>query len=120
MRRRVLEPLEIAREIVDAVEDKKAEQIVLLDLRPDSIVADYFVICSAGSLRQLRAVADNVREMIKLKFERLPYSVEGEGESGWILMDYGDVVAHIMSGEQRDYYDLEGLWNEANIVVSIQ
>lgn len=115
-----LEPLTLAREIVNAVEDKKAENILLLDLRPDSIIADFFIICTANSERQIRALADNVREVIKEKFGKLPTNVEGENTSGWVLMDYGDVVAHIMSDEMRRYYDLETLWSTATPLVRIQ
>lgn len=112
--------MEIAREIVDAVTDKKAENILLLDLRPDAIIADFFVLCSAGSDRQIKAIAEHVREIVKTRYNKLPFSVEGEGQSGWVLMDYGDVVVHIFSEEQRSYYDLESLWHRANVVVSIQ
>jgi ribosome-associated protein len=102
------------------VEDKKAEDIILLDLRPDVIIADFFVICNGNSDRQLRALADNVREAVKEKYNRLPFSVEGSPESGWVLMDYGDVVTHLFLEDKRDYYDLEGLWREANVLLSIQ
>jgi ribosome-associated protein len=102
------------------VEDKKAEDIVLLDLRPDAIIADFFIICTGNSERQLRALADNVRENVKEHFGKLPFSVEGAAESGWVLMDYGDVVVHIFQEEKRRYYDLEGLWRSAHVLVSIQ
>ncbi|MGQ9907226.1 MAG: ribosome silencing factor [Candidatus Flexifilum sp.] len=120
LRRRVLETLELAREIVAAAEDKKAEDIVLLDLRPDTIIADFFVICTGDNVRQLRAIADSIREKVKTTAQRLPYSVEGEPDSGWLLMDYGDIVVHIMSAENRRYYDLEGLWKTANVLVRVQ
>jgi len=119
-RRPVLEALEIAREIVAAVEDKKAEDIVLLDLRPNTLIADFFVICTGDNVRQLRAIADNVRQKVKETAQKLPYSVQGEAESGWVLMDYGDIVVHIMTQETRSYYDLEGLWKQANILVRMQ
>ena len=115
-----LDSLELARYIVDVVEDKKAEDIVLLDLRPDAIIADFFIICNGNSERQLRALADNVRESVKESYNKLPFSVEGATESGWILMDYGDIVVHIFLEEKRRYYDLEGLWRSAHVLVSIQ
>jgi ribosome-associated protein len=115
-----LENIELARQIVDALEDKKAENILLLDLRPDAIIADFFVICSANSDRQIKALAENVREVVKTNYEMLPYSVEGESDSGWVLMDYGNVIVHIFSEELRHYYDLESLWRQANVLVSIQ
>jgi ribosome-associated protein len=115
-----LDSLELARYIVDVVEDKKAEDIVLLDLRPDAIIADFFVVCNGNSERQLRALADNVRESVKEQYGKLPFSIEGATESGWILMDYGDIVVHVFLEEKRNYYDLEGLWRSAHVLVSIQ
>lgn len=92
----------------------------MLDLRPDAIIADFFVICTGNSDRQIKALAESVREAIKTKHSRLPVAVEGKGESGWVLMDYGDVLVHIFAEEQREFYDLEGFWREANVLVSIQ
>ena len=115
-----LESIELARFIVDSVEDKKAENIVLLDLRPDAIIADYFIICTGNSDRQLRALADNVREQVKERFSKLPASIEGTPESGWMLMDYGDVVVHLFQEEKRRYYDLEGMWRSAHVLLQIQ
>jgi ribosome-associated protein len=119
-RRRYLDSLELARRIVDVVEDKKAENIVLLDLRPDTVIADFFIICNGLSDRQLKALVEYVREAIKEEYGRLPFATEGTPESGWVLMDYGDVVAHLFMEEKRRYYDLEGLWRTANVLVSIQ
>jgi ribosome-associated protein len=115
-----LDPLELAHDLVDAVESKKAENIVLLDLRPDAIIADFFVICTGNSDRQIRAVAEGVREAIKDKHSKLPVSVEGEAHSGWVLMDYGDVIVHIFGEDEREFYDLEGFWKEANVLLNIQ
>ena len=116
----MLDSLELAHDIVDAVESKKAENIVLLDLRPDAIIADFFVICTGNSDRQIKALADGVREAIKDKYSRLPTSVEGQATSGWVLMDYGDVLVHIFSEDQREFYDLEGFWKQANVLLNIQ
>lgn len=115
-----LESIEIARYVVDVVEDKKAEDILLLDLRPDAIIADYFVICTGNSDRQLRALADGVREQVKEKYAKLPFSVEGKPESGWVLMDYGNIVVHLFQAEKRRYYDLEGMWRSAHVLLQIQ
>jgi ribosome-associated protein len=107
--------------MVNALEDKKAENIVLLDLRPDTIIADFFIICNGTSDRQLKALAEHVRLITKENFQRLPFSVEGTPESGWMLMDYGDIIVHLFRQEEREYYDLEGLWREeANVLLSIQ
>jgi ribosome-associated protein len=116
----MLDSLDLAHDIVDAVESKKAENIVLLDLRPDAIIADFFVICTGNSDRQIKALADGVREAVKEKYSRLPVSVEGKSESGWVLMDYGDVLVHIFGEEEREFYDLEGFWKQANVLLSIQ
>ena len=106
--------------IVDVVEEHKGEDIVLLDLGPDTIIADYFVICTGTGDRQLRALMSYIRDSVKEKTGRLPYAVEGEPASGWMLVDYGDVVVHIFMEDERDYYDLEGFWKEANVLLSIQ
>jgi len=103
------------------LEDKKAENILLLDLRPNTVIADFFVLCTGTSERQVKALADNVREMVKAKFGLLPTGVEGEQSSGWILMDYGAVVVHVFDEERRRYYDLEGFWaKQSKPLVSIQ
>jgi ribosome-associated protein len=116
-----LESLELARFIVEVVEDKKAEEIVLLDLRPNAVIADFFILCNGNSDRQLKALMDNVREQVKEKHQILPYATEGTAESGWVLMDYGDVIVHLFAEEKRIYYDLEGLWRaDASVLLSIQ
>lgn len=102
------------------VEDKKAENIVLLDLRPDAIIADFFVLCNGNSDRQLKALVEYVRIGVKENASILPYSAEGNAESGWVLLDYGNVVVHMFLEETRRYYDLESLWREANVLLSIQ
>jgi ribosome-associated protein len=106
--------------MVDVLDENKAQNIVLLDLRPDTVIADFFVVCTATSDRQIRALVDYVKVGIKEAYERKPFSVEGTPESGWELLDYGDVVIHIFLGETRRYYDLEGFWHHANVMVSIQ
>jgi ribosome-associated protein len=110
---------------VNTLEDKKAENIVLLDLRPNGLqtdyaIADFFIICTGTSNRQIKALAENVRDALKMRTDKLPFSVEGEADSGWMLMDYGNIIIHIMGEEERRYYDLEGLWRNANVLLSIQ
>ena len=106
--------------IVDVVEEHKGEDIVLLDLGPDTIIADYFVVCTGTGARQPRALMTYVRDAVKEKADRMPYAVEGEPSSGWMIVDYGDVVVHLFSEDVRDFYDLEGFWKEANVLLSIQ
>ncbi|HID90238.1 MAG TPA: ribosome silencing factor [Anaerolineae bacterium] len=115
-----MEPIDLARKIVDVIVDKKGENIVLLDLRGLSILTDYFVICSGTSERQLDALLAAVREMTKKSLGILPLNIEGDPPSGWILMDYGSVVVHLFAPELRVFYDLEGLWRDGHIVVRIQ
>jgi ribosome-associated protein len=81
--------------------------------------ADYFVIASAGSTRQMDAILESVAELLEPEGVR-PLGREGESESGWVLLDYGDVIVHLFAPEERAYYDLEGLWSTAVSVVRLQ
>ncbi len=111
--------MELARRIVDVIVDRKGEDVLLLDIREISILADYFVIGSALSKRQTKAVVNSIIEEAKEDFDAKPLRVEGEPESGWVLMDYGGVVVHLFAPEARDYYDLEGFWEDARVIVRI-
>lgn len=94
---------------------------MLLDFRPDAEMADFFVLCNGNSDRQLRALVEAVRTGVKEQYDTTPFSSEGTPESGWVLMDYGNVIVHLFMEEQRLYYDLEGLWQqEFNVLLSIQ
>jgi len=106
--------------IVDLVADIKGENIVLMDLRDVSLITDYFVIGSATNERQLNAITEHIRDEMKQHGETYPWRTEGRGTDGWILMDYGDVVVHLFSPEVRSYYDLEGLWRDANVLLHVQ
>ena len=112
-----LEALDLAHIIVDAVTDKLGENIILLDIQKLTPFADYFVICSGNSDRQLKAIMEGVDELVKKRFDINPRRVEGDGASGWILVDYSDVVLHIFTPRTRSFYDLESLWKEAPIVL---
>lgn len=105
--------------MVNLVEEKQAEDIVLLDLRQVSILADYFVICSATTERQMRAILNTLTEEIKQEGVR-PLHVEGTAGSGWLLIDYGDIIVHIFAPARRAYYQLEELWQHTAMVVKIQ
>ena len=98
---------------VRAALDKKAEQLVVLDLRKASGFTDYFVICTGGNPRQITAIADSVRETLKKEFEERPALAEGIDRSEWVLLDYFDFVVHIFSRECRAFYALERLWGNA-------
>lgn len=110
----------LARIAVAAAADKKGENTVLIDLRKLSSVADYFVICSGTVDRQLEAIADNIVAVIKQNHHISPRHVEGSGETGWILVDYIDVVIHIFTPTLRAYYNLESLWANAPVLLRMQ
>jgi ribosome-associated protein len=114
------EALGLARRIVDLALDKLASDIVLLDIRGVSLIADYFVICTAGSERQTSAILKDLSEKLLEEFHRKPMHTEGKGDSGWTLLDYGDVIVHIFSPQQRTFYNLEQLWAAATPVVRLQ
>ena len=106
--------------MVDVIADRKAAEIVLLDIREVSVVADYFIICNGMSERQLKAIVENLVKETKAKYELKPWYVEGEAATGWVLLDYGDVIVHAFEPDVRAYYDLEGLWRDAHILLKIQ
>jgi ribosome-associated protein len=113
------EALELARRIVDLAEDKKAAEIVLLDLTELTTLADYFVICSGGSERQLDAIADGIVSTLRDEKTK-PYGREGTPASHWVLLDFGSVVVHIFTPPERDYYGLEKHWSGAKTIVRVQ
>jgi ribosome-associated protein len=103
----------LCRACVAAAADKKAVDIVILDLRDISTFTDYFVICSATSEPQLKAISGSVRDQIRERFGRKPLSEDGYPVSQWIILDYGDVIVHLFQGEKRQFYALENLWSDA-------
>jgi ribosome-associated protein len=112
-------PLDIARMAVEAAEDKKAADIVLLDVTGLTTIADYFVICSGGSERQLAAIVDSIVERVREVGVR-PYAREGAPLSHWLLLDLGSVIVHVLAPPERDFYQLERLWAQAKTVVRVQ
>jgi ribosome-associated protein len=114
------EALGLARRIVDLVSDKLASDIVLLDIRGVSLIADYFVICTAGSERQTSAILKDLGDKLVEEFDRKPLHTEGKADSGWVLLDYGDVIVHVFSASQRSFYNLEQLWSAATPIVRLQ
>ena len=97
--------------VVDALDDKRAKDVTVLDLHATSETLDYFIVATGESTLQLKAMEDGVKEALK-EMSTLPKGIEGPS-TRWTLMDYGFVVVHIMSPEARDFYDLEGLWADA-------
>lgn len=98
----------LAKKIMTILEEKKATDILALDISEISTLADYFILASAENVRQLDALEDAVEEDVHLEVNK-----EGESSSGWILMDYRDIVVHLFTKEQRVFYDLEKIWSDA-------
>ena len=102
--------------IADAMDDRKGEDIVLLKLADVSYIADFFVIGTALSRAQVRAMSQSVRDRMMQEFEVRPYNVSGEGDSAWVLQDYGDIIVHILMPDERAYYNLEAFWGHGETI----
>ncbi|MBN8861351.1 MAG: ribosome silencing factor [Sphingobacteriales bacterium] len=101
--------------IINAIRNKKGENIVSLDLRKvQEAVADFFIVCEASSNVQVKAIADAIEEEVKQKCEELPYRHEGYQALQWVLIDYVNIVVHIFQQENRKFYKLEEMWNDAD------
>jgi len=99
--------------------DKQASNIILLDVRDLCSFADYFIICAGDSARQIRTIYDEIEQDLKREGIK-PHHHEGTLDSGWLLLDYGDVIVHIFGAEERNFYQLDELWHEAKPVLRIQ
>ncbi|HUG15043.1 MAG TPA: ribosome silencing factor [Thermomicrobiales bacterium] len=113
------DPVEIARQVANLASDTLATDIAVLEISQVSSIADVFVICSADNVRQLNALRDSVLDGLRDSGVR-PRRVEGQAESGWILLDYGDIVVHLFTEDQREFYRLEDVWSEAPKLLVIQ
>lgn len=116
VRQGIAAPLEVARVAALAADDKKATDILALDLSGLSNVCDYFLICTAQNRPQMDAVVDGIREKVAKNCELHPISSEGRQGSSWVLIDYGAIVVHVFRPESREYFRLEKLWGEASRV----
>ena len=105
----------IIKTIIHAIQQKKGQNLISLDLRkiPEA-VADFFIICEAGNQPQIRAISDFVEEQVKKKCEEQPYRHEGKKNLHWVLIDYVNVVVHIMMPDTRKFYKLEEMWSDAD------
>jgi len=112
-----LETLDLAHAIVDAIAEKQGENVVLMDIHALTPLADYFIICSARSDRQIKAIIDDLHEQTKRHLAASPRRVEGQAASGWVLVDYGDIVVHVFTPRTRAFYNLESLWKDAPVVL---
>jgi ribosome-associated protein len=99
-----------------AADDRKAGDAVLIDISDVSLLADYLLIVSGYSKVQLRAICGSITDKIEEELDHLPLRTEGENQGGWVLIDYGDLIVHIMMPEQREFYDLESFWSHGNTI----
>ena len=105
----------IFKTIIQAIQDKKGENIISLDLKKiHEAAADFFIICEANNITQLKAIADNIDFEVKNKCGELPYKSEGKNASQWLLIDYINVVVHVMHPEARKFYQIEEMWSDAD------
>lgn len=116
------EPLSLAKEVVQLASDKGAADVLLMDIRKMSIIADYFIICSGDNERQIRAISRGILEGVDEQWDVKPLNSSGtnQEDAGWVLLDYGGVVVHIFSPQMREFYRLERLWNEAATLLRMQ
>ncbi len=114
-----LEGIDIARKAVDVASDKQASDIVLLDTSKVCSFADYFVICTGETDRQIKAIYEEIEQGLK-KEGVSPIHHEGALDSGWLVLDYGDVIIHIFATAEREFYQLDKLWSQAELVLHIQ
>jgi ribosome-associated protein len=105
--------------VVEAAADKQASNVVLLDARKVCRFADYFVICNGDSERQISTIYEEIEHRLKQE-GILPHHREGAVDSGWLLLDFGDIIVHIFSPLEREYYRLDELWNKATPVLRVQ
>ena len=115
----LLDSAQLARAAVDVASDKKAADVLLLDIHDITTIADYFVICTGNNPRQIQAIADALDEELGKQGANVLYR-EGVADTGWVLLDFGDIIVHIFGPKEREYYRLERLWNEAKTVVYLQ
>ncbi|MBQ3185026.1 MAG: ribosome silencing factor [Firmicutes bacterium] len=106
-----MEPKELALKVAKLLDDKKAQDVTVIDIGLKASFADYFIIASGGSERQMSALVDNVEDMLE-PLGVFPKSIEGKRTSGWTLMDYGDVVINVMTVDMRQKYNLERIWGD--------
>lgn len=107
----MMEPKELALKVAKLLDDKKAQDVTVIDIGLKASFADYFIIASGGSERQMSALVDNVEDMLE-PMGVFPKSIEGKRTSGWTLMDYGDVVINVMTVDMRQKYNLERIWGD--------
>ena len=108
-------PRQLALLAADVCDEKKAKDIIVLDVRKITSISDYFIVCSTSNERQARAIAEDLRMRLKEMGKR-EMGVEGLEDARWVLQDFGDIVLHLFHESQREFYDIEGLWADAKQV----
>jgi len=106
----------LLKKVCEAIEDKKGEDILVLDISTISSFTDFFVICHGFNVRQNQAISDEIKERLKKEDSISPAHIEGYQTAEWILMDYMDCIVHIFSPESREFYKLERLWNDGQVI----
>ncbi len=106
---------DILKTAYEAISDKKGENTRIIDISKVSVIADYFIVTNGSNVNQVQAIADSVEEKLLETGVKLK-QVEGNNNSGWILMDFGDVIVHVFSKEERFFYDLERIWSDGTNV----
>ena len=110
-----METLEIVKKAVEALEDKKAEDIRIIDISEVTVIADYFIIASGSNRNQVQAMIDNVDETLG-RAGKAPKQIEGYDSANWVLMDYQDIIVHVFDRENRLFYDIERIWRDGKSV----
>ncbi|MFZ7101855.1 MAG: ribosome silencing factor [Peptococcaceae bacterium] len=111
-----MESINLVKYVAEAADDKKAQNIKVLDLTEVSTITDYFVICTGSSATQTKAIADNIEEKLEKNQSIRLLRREGYQQGNWILLDYGSVVVHIFKPEEREFYNIERLWGDARLL----
>ncbi len=114
-RKQPLDSAAMAQVAADACDDRRAMEIVLIRVEEVAYLTDWFVICSGGSPVQVRAIARSVEEKLEEKARRRPLRLEGVSEGRWVLLDYGELIVHVMGAQERHFYDLEGFWSHGEL-----
>ena len=110
-----LTPRQLALLAAETCDDKKAKEIIVLDVRKITTISDYFIICSTSNERQARAISDDLRVRMR-EIGKRELGVEGVADGRWVLQDFADIVVHVFHESQREFYDIEGLWADAKTV----
>ena len=110
------EPADWAKSAAEGALTKKATDVVIINVKPALVIVDYFILATADNVLQFNAVIDAVEEALRVDCGLKPIGREGEGSASWVLLDYGDIVVHIFSPETRDFYRLETLYNDAELI----